>query len=87
MRQVYSTKEAKDILKQHFERDQVQSAYLYHLLRVYGASMATAESTLPTEKAKKYFDKAMLLTDQFCLGDQLSNSSAPASAYRQVNLG
>ena len=31
----YSSKEAKDMIKGHFMRDQVEGAWLYHLIRAY----------------------------------------------------
>ena len=35
---------------------------------------------------RSHMNKAMLLTDQYCLGSMLSNLSTPASAYRQFYL-
>ena len=35
---------------------------------------------------RSHMNKAMLLTDQYCLGNMLSNLSSPASAYRQYYL-
>ena len=67
-------------------RDQVEGAWLYHLIRAYFLA-ATEKNIAGTpedvnDKRLQRFDKAMLLTDQFCLGDLVSNASAPASAYR-----
>ena len=68
-------------------RDQVQSAWLYNLIQAYfSAARDTTTTAASNEKRLKRFDKAMLLSDQFCLGDQVSNTSAPASAYRQYHM-
>ena len=58
---------------------------LYHLIRAYGNAI-NLDAASDSGFMNKHLDKAMLLCDQFCLGDQLSNPSAPSSAYRQYHL-
>ena len=58
-------------MKQHFVRDQTDASVPLNLMRLYAISVldhAEADTSSPTQQAEK-LEKAMLLADQFCLGD------------------
>lgn len=60
---------------------------LYQLMRAYYFAARDYSGTASNEKRVARYERAMLLTDQFCTGDLVSNASAPASAYRQYHMG
>ena len=66
-----SAKQGRDLVKQHFVRDQTDAAVLLNLMRLYAISVlqsSEADTISPAQQAEK-LEKAMLLADQFCLGD------------------
>ena len=51
-------KKGRQILKEHFQIDQTQGCFIYHLMQM---------QCIAAEKKPEKMEKAMLLADQYCL--------------------
>ena len=74
------------MIKQQYTRDQTEATFIFNLMRVYYEGAILNQEATNVSQQQRHLENALLLADQFCLGDQLSSPAASSSAYRQSHL-